>query len=82
MNTEMKKQRAVDYFYSQLTVIPFVEKMKMTGIFIPLEKYHDILEKAEAMEREQIEDAYDEGHSDCFNGEHKQYYNETYGGDK
>ncbi len=45
----MKKQRAVDYFYSQLTVIPFMEKMKMKGIFIPLEKYHDILEKAEAI---------------------------------
>jgi hypothetical protein len=97
----MKKQRAVDYFYSQLTVIPFMEKMKMKGIFIPLEKYHDILEKAEAMEKEQIRDSYIKGYQyrDTFGWEGevyweddyhfpeneqalKDYYNETYGGDK
>jgi hypothetical protein len=81
----MKKQRAVDYFYSQLTVIPFMEKMKMKGIFIPLEKYHDILEKAEAMEKEQIVNAW----YDCKLSivdkkpmDAEEYYNEIYGGDK
>ena len=79
----MKKQRAVDYFYSQLTVIPFMEKMKMKGIFIPLEKYHDILEKAEAMEKEQIIDAYNAARNDHHQMYFaEEYYNETYGGDK
>jgi hypothetical protein len=53
----MKKQRAVDYFFSQLTVVPVIEKYEMKGIFISLENYHDILETAEAMEREQIKAA-------------------------
>ena len=79
----MIKQRAVDYFYSQLTVIPFMEKMKMKGIFIPLEKYHDILEKAEAMEKEQMLDAYNAGKDDHHHMSYaEQYYNETYGNDK
>jgi hypothetical protein len=96
MNTDMKKQRAVDYFYSQLTVIPFIKKMEMKGIFIPFEKYHDILEKAEAMEKDQIVEAYSNGwhdgqdvilqqvkHIDKGGDDAGQkLYNETYGGDK
>jgi hypothetical protein len=78
----MKKQRAVDYFFSQLTVIPFIEKMEMKGIFIPLEKYHDILEKAEAMEKEQIITAYQSDRTPCSDEDAEQYFNETYGGDK
>lgn len=37
--------------------------------------------QAKEMEREQIEQAYDKGHSDAFHGrhgKHKEYYNETY----
>ena len=39
--------------------------------------------QAKEMEREQIEQAYDKGHSDAFHGrhgKHKEYYNETYKG--
>jgi hypothetical protein len=78
----MIKQRAVDYFFSQLTVIPFIEKMEMKGIFIPLEKYHDILEKAEAMEKEQIITAYQSDRTPCSDEDAEQYFNETYGDSK
>jgi hypothetical protein len=43
----------------------------------------EIFQKAKAMERWQIEQAYDRGHHDCFHGrhgKHKEYYNETYKG--
>ena len=90
----MKKQRAVDYFFSQLTVVPVIEKYEMKGILISLENYHDILETAEAMEREQMIDAYSNGWHDGqdviiqqFKHIDKggddagtQYYNETYKG--
>jgi len=67
----MKKQRAVDYFFSQLTVVPIIEKYEMKGIFISLQNYHDILETAEAMEREQIKESYIAGfnYRDTFNWE-------------
>jgi len=84
----MKKQRAVDYFFSQLTVVPVIEKYEMKGIFISLENYHDILETAEAMEREQIEQAYiqgcwdeiDERMESCVEESCKRYYINTYKG--
>jgi len=69
MNTDMKKQTAVEWLECELKKIPFINVI-------------EVFNQAKAMEKEQIEDAYDEGHSDCFNGEHKQYYYETYGGDK
>jgi hypothetical protein len=88
----MKKQRAVDYFFSQLTVVPVIEKYEMKGIFISLENYHDILETAEAMEREQMIDSYSNGWHDgqdvimqqCKHIDKggddagQKYYNETY----
>ncbi len=72
MNTDMKKHTALEWFFNQL-----IDKKNQTPEILWAAYIN-----AKAMEREQIEDAYDEGHSDCFNGEHKQYYHETYGGDK
>lgn len=77
----MKKQRAVDYFFSQLTVVPIIEKYEMKGIFISLQNYHNILETAEAMEREQIEQAYNDGIT-ISNGyaDPSDYYTQEYKG--
>jgi hypothetical protein len=39
----------------------------------------EVIEKAKAMEKEQIINAYDEGEYDCgCNGDSEQYYNETF----
>ncbi len=71
----MKKQTAIEWLINELKLNDTIEKENLIIA-------RQIIEQAKAMEKEQIEDAYDEGHSDCFNGEHKQYYHETYGGDK
>jgi len=47
----------------------------------------DLYKQAKAMEKEQIEDAYQAGDGDAYNLEEtktwaEQYYNEIYGGDK
>jgi hypothetical protein len=42
--------------------------------------FEKILEQAKAMEKEQIQNAYDTGEYDCgCNGDSEQYYNKTYG---
>ena len=71
----MKKQTAIEWLINELKLNDTIEKENLIIA-------RQIIEQAKAMEKEQIEDAYDKGHSDCFNGEHKQYYHETYGGDK
>ena len=39
----------------------------------------DIIEQAKAMEKEQIQNAYDTGEYDCgCNGDSEQYYNKTF----
>ena len=39
----------------------------------------EVIEKAKAMEKEQIVNAYDDGEYDCgCNGDSEQYYNETF----
>ena len=39
----------------------------------------EVIEKAKAMEKEQIINAYDDGEYDCgCNGDSEQYYNETF----
>jgi hypothetical protein len=68
------KQTAVEWL---------VDEMKCIGIIVPKESSEKLLElmfKAKEMEREQIVNAYKEGHYhldfDSFNPE--QYYNETF----
>jgi hypothetical protein len=81
MNTDMKKETAVDYMFRLLDVLTFGKDNETQNIF------NDILQQAKAMEKEQVVDAYDaglfDGRMDDVNDRmHKQYYNETYGGDK
>jgi hypothetical protein len=67
----MKKETAVEWLVDAIR--NQMAKGTLNAIAIS-----ELKMKSKAMEKEQIEDAYDEGHSDCFNGEHKQYYNQTY----
>ncbi len=69
----MKKQTAVEWLDEQL---------KDDGIFL----LNVVLQKAKAMEKEQIEDAVSHGWDNNESGKVRwlgeQYYNETYGGEK
>ncbi len=77
---ESIKQTAVEWFIEQLKK-PYSDKYIM-----------DIIDQAKAMEKEQIEDAYDIGFADAWDDARyddepkyagsEQYYNETYGGNK
>lgn len=79
----MKKQTAVEWLFEHL--LPFLEFSD------PKEREHfrKCLAEAKAMEREQIELAYDDGSESEYQyhingGDRKKasiYYNETYGGD-
>ena len=79
----MKKQTAVEWLHMKLDV--YFELFPSEW-----QKLNQIIEEAKAMEKEQIEDAWDKRcshgvvsqtwHIETKNGE--QYYNETYGGDK
>ena len=67
------KQTAVDWLFQELWDTP---KDKFT--------WHSILEEAKQMEKEQINDGYEQGYSDGYpdNGNSgEQYYQETYGKD-
>ena len=68
----MSKQTAVECLKSKISDL--VSEYALTTLF----------EEAKAMEREQIEDAYFDGHSTWGYGRNaEQYYNETYkGGDQ
>ena len=66
----MKKQTAVEWLENQL---------KERYSFMNSEP---LFEQAKAMEREQIEDAYERGDKYKTEIPGRQYYNETYGGDK
>jgi hypothetical protein len=69
----MKKQTAVEWLIEQIG-------------WYNLELLSDLrfeIDKAKAMEKEQIIDAYDAGKDDHHHMSYAaQYYNETYGGDK
>jgi len=69
----MKKQTAVEWLVNQNISVDLGSGIKMK---IPIPT--DIIEQAKAMEKEQIEDAYDQMRciGNYENG--KQYYNETY----
>jgi hypothetical protein len=72
----MSKQTAVEWLVKQLN-----EKID----FIPMDKWdeiRDIVQQAKAMEKEQIENAFENGMNAVNIHNLEQYYNETYGGDK
>jgi hypothetical protein len=75
---EQVKQTAVEWFIEQLLESNLIEKNGKTL---------KLIGQAKEMEKEQIEDAYDAGlfdgsMDDVNNRMHKEYYNETYGGNK
>jgi hypothetical protein len=75
MNTDMKKQTAVEWFAQWLKDNPVVSE----------KNYYAAIEWAKAMEKEQIIDARQDGVDVVFKGysiSNEEYYNKTYGGDK
>ena len=76
MNTDMKKETAVDYMFRLLDVLTFGKDNETQNIF------NDILQQAKAIEKEQIIDAYLQGSLNWERQGATQFYNETYGGDK
>jgi hypothetical protein len=73
------KQTAVEWLLENLISEPYSEK--------DFEHNKNCWDKAELMEKEQIETAYQAGDGDAYNLEEtktwaEQYYNETYGGGK
>ena len=76
----MNKETAVEWLIQNIVEDQIIKAKSMS-------EWTTIYEQAKAMEKEQIEDAYDaglfDGSMDDVNDRmHKQYYNETYGGDK
>ena len=77
MNTDMKKQTAVEWLELELDKLPLVDIL-------------EVFRKAKAMEKEQIIAAYRNGRKDedtayydaFFQRTCEDYYNKTYGGDK
>jgi hypothetical protein len=67
MSTETNKQTAIEWLFKQLWEEP---KDKMV--------WYTILDKAKAMEKEQIIDSYFEGAYGGDNISGEQYYNKTY----
>jgi hypothetical protein len=74
MNTDMKKQTALQWLYAKLDQMSTRDEV--------CDLVYELEEEAKAMEKKQIVDAfYAEAKStSILNGE--QYYNERYGGDK
>ena len=72
----MKKQTAIKWLINELKLNDTIEKENLIIA-------RQIIEQAEAMEKEQIVDAYNAArndHQQMYYAE--EYYNETYGGDK
>jgi len=76
------KQTAVEFLANSLKDFPHIKHSQ---------KFKDLVEQAKEMEKEQIEEAFINGHKDGWNfgkGGTQQfflstiYYNETYGGNK
>ena len=82
MNTDMKKQTALQWLYAKLDQMPTRDEV--------CDLVYQLEEEAKAMEKEQMESAYTRGRIDeiitmddlYFNPSWEKYYNETYGGDK
>lgn len=75
----MKKQTAVEWLEEQIKDIFYVaQSSEMTT------KFQDVYQKAKAMEKEQIMNAYLEGESDADHSDDSalRFYNKTYGGDE
>ena len=73
----MEKETAVEYMFRLLDVLTFGKDNETQNIF------NDILQQAEAMEKEQIMNAYNAARNDHHQMYYaEEYFNQTYGGDK
>ena len=70
----MKKQTAVEWLIDQLEKYELYSKVSFQCL-------KEIVQ-AKAMEKEQIEEAYQADRTPCSEEDAEQYYNEAYGGDK
>jgi len=78
MNTDMKKQTAVEFLGHELNVKLFYDISPELW-----QQVNEIFKQAKAMEKEQMLDAYNAGKDDHHHMSYaEQYYNETYGSDK
>ena len=82
----MKKQTAVEWMVEQVELISNNKTLSKKDA---VKLYDEVIQKAKAMEKEQIQDALDVGYqiaNEDVKFKHiqttEQYYNETYGGDK
>jgi hypothetical protein len=72
----MINQNAVEWLINELKLNDTIEKENLIIA-------RQIIEQAEAMEKEQIVDAYNAARNDHHQIDYaEEYYNETYGGDK
>ena len=69
----MSKQTAVEWFAKNLKDFPHIKHSQ---------SFKDLVNQAKAMEKEQIEDAWDDGIDSFSTRSAEQYFNETYGGEK
>jgi hypothetical protein len=81
MNTDMKKQTAVEWFMEK------IGEKQPNGMYVidTLKDVHNVFEQAKAMEKEQIVDARQDGVDVVFKGysiSNEEYYNKIHGGDK
>jgi hypothetical protein len=78
----MSKQTAVEWLIEQLNYLQSTKNER--SLILQLDLYEEYCEEAKAMEKEQLENAYFNGGADNMNdeGSFKEYYIETYGGDK
>jgi hypothetical protein len=76
----MSKQTAVEWFMDK------IGEKQPNGLYVidSLEDVQNVFKQAKAMEKEQLENSYFNGGADNMNdeGSFKEYYIETYGGDK
>jgi len=82
----MKNQTAVEWMVEQVELISNNKTLSKKDA---VKLYDEVIQKAKAMEKEQIQDALDVGYqiaNEDVKFKHiqttEQYYNETYGGDK
>jgi hypothetical protein len=69
----MSKQTAVEFLAKSLKDFPHIKHSQ---------SFKDLVNQAKAMEKEQIEDAWNSAYGGDANHTGEQYFNETYGGDK
>jgi len=82
MENELNKMTAVDWFIEQLEQKGDASEnvsIRRIQISIDVSDYLDLKRQAKQMEKEQIMDGHYAPKYGCFN---KDYYNETYGGNK